>query len=781
MGKFIFYFMVLTSLCFSQNALLAAPVTVDSGGEVGQYTSIIMVNGHPAISYYDIKKADLKYVRASNAEGTAWNTPVTVDSGGEVGQYTSIIMVNGHPAISYYDIKKKKFKYVRASNAEGTAWNTPVTVDSVPVGEVGKYTSMIIVDGNPAISYSFDDAGASSLKYVRASNVNGTAWNTPVTVDNKLTLDEKMSMIIVDGNPAIGYCDDGMRVKYVRASNVKGTAWNTPVIVVSQDAFAPTSMIIVNGNPAICYKNWIDSYSLIRYVRASNAKGTAWNTPVRVGSEFETAWFLSMALVNGNPAISYSSRKEGDLKYVRASNVNGTAWKAPIIVDSIGTVGYYLSMTMVNNNPAISYYDSTKKDLKFALAQMNLYFPHVASNSTWETEICIINTNGFGRLTGTIMAFDNSGALVCSKSVDLNSRGRKSIIVGTEFPNPSNIGYIIFESDSTYVSGYTKFYVAGKYRVAIPATSWINVDKDIYISHIASNNKWWTGLSLVNTTFRDRNLVIEFDNNIKKSVLLGPRQHKAFSIKGLFSGVLQPGIKSAVIKNAQGVIGLELFGSTKGAKENYLSGILLNDKTAKKIYYPHITSTATWWTGIIAYNPAAVTNDLTITSYKEDGTALGNKLISLQSKAKYMGTSGGLKLPKKTAWFQIDANYAVTGFELFGKTNGKQLAGYTVVNINSKAGIFPKVEKDGWTGVAFVNINNYPTKVTMKAYDDSGKLIRARVLFLQAHEKYVGLVNSIFGSIDSATYIVYQSTLEIVGFQLNGSTTGMLLDALPGG
>ncbi|RZB38000.1 MAG: hypothetical protein SRB2_00346 [Desulfobacteraceae bacterium Eth-SRB2] len=410
----------------------------------------------------------------------------------------------------------------------------------------------------------------------------------------------------------------------------------------------------------------------------------------------------------------------------------------------------------------------------------NLYFPHIASNSTWETEICVINTSAVQSLTGNLRAYNDSGQEVSSTPVILAANARRQIVIGDELPNPSGIGYIIFESDSENVCGYTKFYIEGKYRVAVPAVSDINTG-DIYLSHIASNTSWWTGVSLLNTTSSSKQLTIEFDNGTTKPITIAAKAHQAFTINSLFGGVLQPNINSAVIKNGSGIVGLELFGSSDSSGDNYLSGILLKDNTTTHIYYPHIASNSTWWTGIVAYNPAVTSCTLTITPFSEDGTSLTPQTITLAGKEKYIGTAQSLYFPDGTAWFRIVASNPITGFELFGTTDGNQLGGYTGVGISGTDGVFAKTEKDGWTGIAFVNIENAPAIVAMTAYNDSGNVIATESLNIAAYEKVVNVAPNLFSQdISNTTYIGYSSDGEVVGFQLNGSSDNMMLDALPG-
>ena len=111
-----------------------------------------------------------------------------------------------------------------------------------------------------------------------------------------------------------------------------------------------------------------------------------------------------------------------------------------------------------------------------------LYFPHVDTSLPWQTEIAIINTSNQS-VTGTLKAFSDDGQLIETKAVTLPARGRRQIIVASEFTHHIDIGYIIFEADSAAVQGYTKFYQEGTYRAAIPAVKEVNTSRYLYLAH----------------------------------------------------------------------------------------------------------------------------------------------------------------------------------------------------------------------------------------------------------------------------------------------------------
>lgn len=324
----------------------------------GQYASMAMVSGNPAIAFYDVTNAQLMFVRAADANGTLWGMPTWVDTTGNVGTHASMAVVNGNPAIAYYDTTNGDLKYLRATNSTGTSWGgAPVTVDSS--GNVGEYASLVVVSGNPAIAYY--DRTNTNLKYARANDSSGAIWGTPITVDSSTNdVGHSISMAIVSSNPAIAYGDytGSSFPKYIRATTTTGTAWGAPVPLsdsVSHELLAEKiCLVVVNGNPAVAH--WDNTSGGARYMRAINTTGTSWPTAwTRLDSGAASAGAgVSMTVVDGRPAVSFA---EGvNLCYLRADDASGTTWGTPVVVDKSGGGGYS-SLIMVNGKPAIAYYN----------------------------------------------------------------------------------------------------------------------------------------------------------------------------------------------------------------------------------------------------------------------------------------------------------------------------------------------------------------------------------------------------------------------------------------
>ncbi len=404
----------------------------------------------------------------------------------------------------------------------------------------------------------------------------------------------------------------------------------------------------------------------------------------------------------------------------------------------------------------------------------SLHFPHVATSGPWRTEICVINLSATETVRGTLESYSDSGELVAATPLSIGPNGRKQIDVGSELAGASRTGYVVFQNLSGSPVGYTKFSLSGGDRVAIPAVDSANTDT-VFVTHIAWA-PWWTGVSLVNTTTAAKDLTFRFNDGKTRVLSLGAKQHRAFTISQLLDDQTYTGIESAVIENAAGVVGLELFGCG-----SQLGGVPLISRTATTLYFPHVAGTGGWWTGIAAYNPStSATIQITVNPYDTDGNLLGSLTQSLKPGQRFIGLSTTLNLPPATAWLSLQSQNALVGFELFGTADQNRLAGYSVVDIEGKSGIFPKVEKNGWTGVAFVNTETQKATVTLKAHDDTGAVLATGTKFLNAHAKWVGLAEELFPgfSLGTATYFSFSSDRSVAGFQLNGSGDAML-DALP--
>merc|ERR1711991_972948 len=83
-----------------------AIVYPDESGNVGMWTSMVKLpSGQPAIAYQDNSNqaGGVKFVRAADSEGVAWTSPSIVLLRSGAGQFVTLRVVGGRPAVAYYD------------------------------------------------------------------------------------------------------------------------------------------------------------------------------------------------------------------------------------------------------------------------------------------------------------------------------------------------------------------------------------------------------------------------------------------------------------------------------------------------------------------------------------------------------------------------------------------------------------------------------------------------------------------------------------------------------
>jgi hypothetical protein len=228
-------------------------ITVDSVGAVGNYSSLAVVNGNPAISYYDATNGDLKYAYSATPDGASpadWTSLTVTGLGGDVGHYTSLALIAGKPAISYYDVALGNLLYAYSSQADGSSGWSTLAVES-GLDDVGRHTSLAFVNGCPAVSYF--DATTAELHYAHSSVADGSSGWTWLTVDaagDGLAT----SLAVVDGCPAIAYHGSGLDLRYAASAEADGSSgWSALTVDSGSDLGSYPALALVSGRPAISY------------------------------------------------------------------------------------------------------------------------------------------------------------------------------------------------------------------------------------------------------------------------------------------------------------------------------------------------------------------------------------------------------------------------------------------------------------------------------------------------------------------------------------------------
>ena len=359
-------------------------VTVDARAGTGRESSILEVDGKPAIAYRRAKGGpdyDLLFAYSDTELGIDpddWEHTV-VHSGAAAGAAISTAIIAGHPAIAYHESAAGELIYVRSSDALGRTegnWQARVVVDTD--GEVGRDASMAVINGYPAIAYY--DFTNDSLKYARSSTELGeqaSDWTTVRTVDSASPTGTYPVLATVNGNPAIAYQDtEGNSISYKRSLGPNGSGpadWNTTAAVdASLNPTGAVGLLIADGNPAVFHTDFMTRS--LHYNRSSTQDGSDtadWTDDVFLEGEFNVNIQLSAQLVNSNPAVAYTDFDNSRLIYRRSDNASGTGngqagWPRDIVYEASGGI-QELDLAVVAGRPVISFTDAGDTFLKYAV------------------------------------------------------------------------------------------------------------------------------------------------------------------------------------------------------------------------------------------------------------------------------------------------------------------------------------------------------------------------------------------------------------------------------
>jgi hypothetical protein len=337
---------------------------VDSDNFAGGQSVLQVVNGRPAIAY--TSSQDVKYIRADDVGGTSWtNSPTTLYTG-TTGVRCWLEVVNGRPAIVYNDFNTGQIFYLRADDVNGDNWTgTPQNITS------GFEVRLSVINGFPAISYI--TTGSFFISYEISDHIDGDTWgNSSTTIDNTVN-GLRHDIAIVNGNPAVVYQDTGLgNIYYMRADSVDGSTWGNPRETVVSSIFNDSdylSLLVVNGNPAIFYRD--PSGESSKYIRSDSVDGSTWNNPPVIFAPADGVLKQDYAsqIVNGRPAVTYGyitgAGSTNGPRYIRADDINGDSWTGTIHHIDNQAYAYGSTLRVVDGRPAFP----SEGTLNFAIAE----------------------------------------------------------------------------------------------------------------------------------------------------------------------------------------------------------------------------------------------------------------------------------------------------------------------------------------------------------------------------------------------------------------------------
>ena len=158
--------------------------TIDSTGTVGEHTSLTLTSSAIHLSYYDNTNGNLKYATCSLStdcsNASNW-TLATLESTGNVGEFTSILTDSGKIYIAYYDGTNSTLKFgkctISANCSSASNWTFSVVDNTASVAL--QHPSLTGSSGTLHIAYH--DTNNASLKYAKSTN-DGSSWSL-ATID----------------------------------------------------------------------------------------------------------------------------------------------------------------------------------------------------------------------------------------------------------------------------------------------------------------------------------------------------------------------------------------------------------------------------------------------------------------------------------------------------------------------------------------------------------------------------------------------------------------------
>jgi len=187
------------------------------------------------LTYYNSTSTQLEFRKTTNG-GTTWGSAVTVDTGGTIGENTSLAVVDADTYIViYWDQTNDDLLFSKTTNG-GTTWSSPVTIDAnVSLAGSSAFAyggwAIEVEDADTYVVSYMSRVGTEGIRFAKTTN-GGTSWTT-TGVEALTTTDELPACITIldEDNYLIAHAGASANDVRVSTTTNGGTSWSNALAV----------------------------------------------------------------------------------------------------------------------------------------------------------------------------------------------------------------------------------------------------------------------------------------------------------------------------------------------------------------------------------------------------------------------------------------------------------------------------------------------------------------------------------------------------------------------
>ncbi|MCB1218268.1 hypothetical protein KDL44_12815 [bacterium] len=281
---------------------ISAETDVEDFGEARMY----MVDGRPAVIYSSVDNnlgmSQIKFLRATDAGGTAWGTPVVITTGNT--WHDCDMVPTGGTGVAALYINGSARLACRVSSDSGASWGSETVIDnSIAVYETG--LAATLYKGKPTAVWS----GPSSLRWMSADDAQGSAWSGPYfTIVGE---DQQFAIDIMETDDLVVSTLDA-RVALDNRARVLARQDNNAWIEVLSEGMSVKSvapeLAMMDGKPAVIFA----TPAGVRVNRSCDSRGFVWPASLEISTRSVNG--VALQMIGGTWGVAVTDNIHATLK-----------------------------------------------------------------------------------------------------------------------------------------------------------------------------------------------------------------------------------------------------------------------------------------------------------------------------------------------------------------------------------------------------------------------------------------------------------------------------------